>query len=275
MEKSFLEKMVTDFVRASPENYTAKEAAIRPSLAGLRFFDEPLFGYAAADDVFFAEFKKPGIIGPDFMSPNEWLPEAKSVISVFLPFTIQVRTANRKNMDWPADEWLHARVEGQMFQDSVCRYMEGLFIQEGFSALAPMIDPRRKWGNSSITDKADQSYYTSNWSERHIAYAAGLGTFGLSRGLITQRGVAGRFVSTITSGYFEPDKRSYTGVYDYCTNCGACAQNCPAGAITMENGKMHYPCSVFLDRTRAKYAPRYGCGKCQVSVPCEDKAPGI
>ena len=26
---------------------------------------------------------------------------------------------------------------------------------------------------------------------------------------------------------------------------------------------------------KAKYSPRYGCGKCQVGVPCEFRAPGL
>ena len=37
----------------------------------------------------------------------------------------------------------------------------------------------------------------SNWSERHIAYAAGLGTFSLSDGFITERGIAHRCGSAV------------------------------------------------------------------------------
>jgi epoxyqueuosine reductase len=40
--------------------------------------------------------------------------------------------------------------------------------------------------------------YASSWSERHAAYAAGLGTFGLCDGLITARGKAVRFGSIIS-----------------------------------------------------------------------------
>ena len=273
MNKAGFEKALKEYIRNSKENFVKPEIALKPDLGGLQIFDEPLIGYASAEDPYFKELKKPGVIGANFMGPKEWLPGAKTVISFFLPFTERVRAANRQNMDWPADEWLHARIEGQVFQDGICRFILEFLTKEGFSALAPMLDSRLGRGNSPITDKTDQNYYTSNWSERHAAYAAGLGTFGLSKGLISRKGVAGRYTSVITSAVFEPDKRPYTGIYDYCINCGACVRNCPANAISLEKGKMHYPCSEFVDTTKAKHSPRYGCGKCQVKVPCEDRAP--
>ena len=275
MNKVQFEKALREYIQSSPDNFVTAETALRPDLAGMRIFDEPLIGYAYAADPYFAEAKKPEIIGSHFMSPQEWLEGAKTVISVFLPICEQVRKANRKDMSWPADEWLHARIGGQTFQNQISAFAENLLKTQGFSALAPAIDSRISRGLSTISDKTDEAYYTSNWSERHIAYAAGLGTFGLSKGLITKKGVAGRYLSIITSAVFEPDKRPYSGVYDYCIFCDACAKNCPVNAITKEKGKLHYPCSVFLDNTREKCAPYYGCGKCQVKVPCEDKAPNI
>ena len=275
MDKAEFERALRDYIGNSPDNCVKPEAALRPDLAGMPIFDEPLMGCASGDDPYFEEAKKPNIIGPHFMSPGEWLPGARTVVSLFLPFTKQIREANRAAMDWPADEWLHGRIEGQAFVVSVCRFAEELLQKAGHSALVPALDPRLGRGPSPINDKKEQAYHTSNWSERHVAYAAGLGTFGLSAGLITKRGVAGRFASIITDAAFERDPRPYTGVYDYCSSCYACAENCPAGAITKEQGKLHYPCSVFLDATGKKFAPRYGCGKCQVGVPCEDRAPGL
>ena len=273
MEKKHFESMLTDYILNSPENCVKKENALRPELAGMCFFDEPLFGYAAAEDPYFTEAKKPGIIGPHFMVPAEWLTGARTVISLFLPFTARVKEANRLDMAWPAHEWFHARVDGQAFMVTICRYAEELLKKEGFTALAPAIDSRFSEKNPLINDKTDQAFYTSNWSERHAAYAAGLGTFGLSRGLISRKGVAGRYLSVITSAQFEPVERPYSGICDYCNNCGLCARNCPAGAISKEKGKLHPPCSTFLDTIKAKHTPYYGCGKCQVKVPCESRAP--
>ena len=274
MEKAYFEKTVGGYILGSPDNMVKKEEALRPDLEGLRIFEEPLFGYASADDPFFTEAKKPEIIGAHFMAPNEWLPGAKTVLSVFLPFTARVREANRLDMTWPAYEWLHGRIEGQAFQGKICGFVEDLLTKEGFAALAPIIDSRLSSRNPLINDKTEQGFYTTNWSERHAAFAAGLGTFGLSKGLITRKGVAGRYLSVITSAQFDPTERPYKGVYDYCSSCGACAVNCPVKAISKEKGKLHYPCSGFLDSVRAKHAPYYGCGKCQVKVPCEDRAPG-
>ena len=273
MNKTDFEKVLAEYIQNAPENYVQKETALRPDLAGMRIFDNPLVGYASAEDTYFDEAKKPGIIGAHFMTPAEWLPGAKTIISLFLPFTGQVRIANRQNPGWPADEWLHARIEGQVFQNKICRYAKDLLEKEGIPVLVPMIDSRFS-SKSPLTDnKTEQNYYTSNWSERHAAYAAGLGTFGLSKGLITRKGTAGRYLSVITAAYFVPDKRPYTGIYDYCINCGACVRNCPVGAITKEKGKIHYLCSEFLNTVKVKNPPYYGCGKCQVKVPCESRAP--
>jgi len=274
MEKIFFEKTLKDHILSSQDNFIKKEEALRPDLEGMCIFDEPLFGYASAIDPFFAEAKKPEVIGAHFMAPDEWLPGAKTVISVFLPFTARVREANRLDMAWPALEWLHGRIEGQAFQVKICRLVEDLLKKEGFAALTPMIDNRLSSRSPLTDDKTEQGFYTTNWSERHAAFAAGLGTFGLSKGLITRKGVAGRFLSVITSAQFEPTKRSYRGPYDYCIRCYACVANCPVGAISKEKGKLHYPCSGFLDAVKAKHSPYYGCGKCQVKVPCEDNAPG-
>ncbi|MCL2833568.1 MAG: 4Fe-4S binding protein [Treponema sp.] len=274
LEKAPLERAVKEYILQEKGNYVLKEIALRPDLAGMKIFDDPVFGYAAADDSIFLDYKKPGVIGAHFMAPSEWLPNAKSVISVFLPFTNQVREANRKTMDWPADEWLHARIEGHAFQKKVVQFIIALLTKDGKEAIAPMLDSRFSQKSPVTENKREQDFYTSNWSERHAAYACGLGTFGLSKGLITAKGVAGRYISVITSALYKESGRPYTGIYDYCIKCGACAKNCPAKAITIENGKNHFLCSEFLNTTREKYDPRYGCGKCQVKVPCEFRAPG-
>ena len=114
----------------------------------------------------------------------------------------------------------------------------------------------------------------SAWSERHAAYACGLGTFGLSRGIITEKGMAGRLASILLDEVLIPDTRNYTGIYDYCIRCGVCIPKCPAGAISLENGKDNVLCREWAQKMRDLYKPRYGCGKCQLGVPCEHGIPG-
>jgi len=146
----------------------------------------------------------------------------------------------------------------------------------GIKAMAPMLSP--------LWRRADSEKYgfSSTWSERHAAYVAGLGTFGLSDGLITSKGKAHRVGSAIANVVIAPRTRPYRGHHAYCLffakgTCGACVQKYPAGAIT-EKGHDKKKCSAYLDETRAYVAAHYGfkgqgCGLCQVGVPCESSIP--
>jgi len=80
-------------------------------------------------------------------------------------------------------------------------------------------------------------------------------------------------MSVITDAPFPATPRPYSEPYEYCTFCGACAHRCPVDAISAERGKDIVLCSDYIDHTEIAYAPRYGCGKCQLSVPCETGIP--
>ncbi len=262
MDKEKLKRSAESFVKNSEHNYIASETAISGTVAGMRIYDEPIFGFCSADDEFLVRLREPAAIGEHFQPPGGWLPEAKTVISFFLPFSEKVRKGNGSDMTWPSEEWLHGRIEGQAMLLKLCEQLKTELADAGYKSVVPAADARF-WTKN----------FTSNWSERHIAFACGLGTFGLSKGLITRKGIAGRFGSIITELHLEPSRREYEDIYEYCSMCGKCAKNCPAGAITMESGKNHRICSDFLDITAEKFKPRYGCGKCQVRVPCESGIP--
>jgi len=259
-------EVITDaehFVTTLPKNCISEKVALDISVVGMKIFEIPIFAFGAADDALFTKYKEANIIGDPFLTPREWLPGAKTVISFFLPFTDRIKKANSKNNDWPADEWLQARHEGQHFLNELMCHIQKQICEAGYKCLAPSLDSRFSVDNKSIP----------NWSERHAAYACGLGTFGLSKGLITEKGVCGRFGSVLTDLNIGITERRYTDIYEYCNMCGICIQNCPAKAIS-ENGKDSVLCAAFLDKVREKHSPRYGCGKCQVDVPCESCIPG-
>lgn len=238
-------------------------------------FEHPLIGFAAADDPLFEEYLKPEIIGPGYYTPEKWLPSAGTVVSFFLPFTEEVRYSNREDASDPSQEWLYGRIEGQAFIARYMKNLEQILCEQGIKTCVPGLDERFDIQFVPISAKGTSDFRASSrWSERHAAYACGLGTFGLSRGLITEKGMAGRLASIIVSEKWEADERNYTGVYDYCIRCGACAANCPVHAISPEKGKNNILCNKHLESMKSKYAPRYGCGKCQVGVPCEFRAPG-
>ena len=266
MTRNEISEAAGRFVEESPYNYISGEAALSPDCVGMRIYEEPIFAFGTADDELYMKFKSGGVIGNHFMSPAEWLPGAKTVIAFFMPYTKIIKAANSADYEWPANLWLHGRYEGQNLIRELLIFMEGFLSRAGFNALAPSADRRYRTGDD--TDK-----FTSNWSERHVAYACGLGTFGLSKGIITQKGICGRFGSILTDLDLPKDSRNYNDIYEYCTFCGACTGHCPASAISLDGGKEHLPCSDFLDKVMEKYSPRYGCGKCQVNVPCESCIP--
>ena len=266
-----LQTAAAEFLQDCEENYITAADALRPDLAGLQIYDAPLWGVAAADDPLFLKLLDPAVLSPDAWLPTDWLDGAQSVISFFLPFTEQVRASNRGG-DTPSDEWLHARIEGQMMMNRFGAFVCDALVQAGFDAVYPAADPRFRM----------LAPFASNWSERHTAFLCGLGTFGLSKGLITEKGMAGRFGSVITTAKLPVTKRRTNDPFADCTMCGKCAKNCPAGAIDpargVIHGKDHVTCKAYLDTcTYPPHGPnarvRYGCGNCPVGVPCEHGIP--
>jgi epoxyqueuosine reductase QueG len=248
-----IRKKMTAFTQDSPLNMVAE-------LNNLRIFDAPLIGVASAEDALFARLKDADAVGPHHLSPGEWLTGSQTVISYFLPFTTAVRTANRQP-GFPALEWLYGRIEGQAFNNALSRFLVDNLTKAGYRAVAPSLDPR-----FTIVERR------SNWSERHVAFIAGLGTLSLNRSIITKAGSAGRLGSVVVDAVLAATPREYTAIEEHCTKCGVCILRCPPQAVS-ETGKDHALCDSYLEETRLRFNPRYGCGKCQTAVPCEDGIP--
>ncbi len=245
-----------------------------PDIGETLIFEEPLFGFASADDDIFETFRRKEVIGANYFGPYEWLPEARSVVALFLPFSEAVRRSNRTDPTDPSKEWLYARIEGQEFISKYTAAIRDHLGEMGMAAGVPALDERFEVKIEPTVSRLRPDFHAdSRWSERHAAYACGLGTFGLSRGLITEKGMAGRFASLIVAAEFEPTGRKYTGIDDYCIKCGVGAGNCPAKAISLKHGKNNLKCHMHVQKMKKKYSPRYGCGKCQVGVPCEFRSP--
>lgn len=249
-----------------------------------RYFDEPLIGFASAVDPLFDEYKEK--IGDVHLLPLEWLGSELglatfhegTVISWILPINEEVLASNRKGSDLPSRQWAHVRFFGQQFNDTIAQHVVGFLTKAGFHSVAPSLSSR--WERFT-SEKAGRA---SNWSERHAAYAAGLGTFSLTDALITERGAAHRCGSVITDLVLEPTARPYQGIRDYCLfytsqKCGVCIKRCPAGALSHHG----HDKDLCFNYTRQKVMPTvndaYGvttssCGLCQTGVPCEKRIPG-
>jgi epoxyqueuosine reductase QueG len=151
--------------------------------------------------------------------------------------------------------------------------------EQGVDAVAPYLSPG--WHSKP----SDRWWETSLWSERHVAYASGLGTFGLCDGLITPVGKAVRIGSVLARIQISATPRPYIDHHAYCLyfaegTCGRCMSRCPAGAIT-EVGHDKAKCKEYmasiLEHVRTSYridVHPYPCGLCQTGVPCESGVPG-
>lgn len=274
---NFIEKQITEFVRNSPLNRM-------PDDPDQTIFDEPLIKYAGSDDELFFQYKN--IIGTVHMTPREALaaafnvkpeslPARLSVISWILPIAESIRKSNRKENLRPSRLWSYTRWYGEKFNEALREHIVKALNEKGYKAAAPGIGLHFKQFNN------EKGPY-SNWSERHIAYAAGLGTFSLSDGFITEKGIAHRCGSIVTDMILPPSKRVGDNPYANCSfyvdgGCRACIVRCPAGAIT-ETGHDKIRCLEFQRREFAGLRENLkvgntGCGLCQTKVPCEFKNP--
>ncbi|MBQ9044977.1 MAG: 4Fe-4S binding protein [Oscillospiraceae bacterium] len=278
MEKQDIRRYAEALFEGLPGNLLSAEMDIKKEYIGTPMYDMPIIGVGAADDPLFEEYKKPEVIGPWHMSPAEWLPDAQTVVSFFFPMSKAVRESNRSAKWRASDLWAYARIEGQSYINAYMAAIAAWFQQQGFHTCVPSGDPR--WQQLAV-GKGIEGYpeiqrnsFGSRWSERHAAYVCGLGTFGLSKGMITEKGMCGRFGSILISEPIPADARPYIGIYDNCIRCGACVRRCPIHAIDLKRGKNHMKCALWSVKiSGAILKPRYGCGLCQTKVPCETRIP--
>jgi epoxyqueuosine reductase QueG len=121
------------------------------------------------------------------------------------------------------------------------------------------------------------------WSERHVAFIAGVGTFGLHRSLITEKGSSGRIGSVVTTLDLTPTIRPYgNDIHGYCPfyldgSCVACIDRCPGKAVSKEDNNQATRCSKYVrDFVEPKFDPvayHGDCSKCLTAVPCEKTIP--
>ena len=269
-DKFFANNFARNNYHGDDNDYTAFNKGKSAEYVGMRFFLPPILSIGSALDDRFQTLREPEVIGPHHLMPEDWLPGAKSIISMFLPFTDRVIESNCRDPQEPSMEWLFTRVDGQQHLLAMGALVRDALIRAGYRATVPYADDRFIMRTHPRQTDLPVPPFSSNWSERHVGYITGLGTFGRMTNFISKMGACGRLVSVVTDWETDPDEKDYDGRYDYCSECGACYRACPAGALS-ENGKDISKCSAYLGVLGKKYAPRYGCGKCQSGLPCSTR----
>lgn len=291
---TFIRKLfVTDELNRLPE-----------SCGGGQIFSKPFTGVARGDDPIFLKFKE--VVSPDHLTPAElWVQSGFSdgndlakklrILAVIFPYNPHIREIGRENEGrMPTEIYCVARNFANPFMDEILLKVVGFMQDRGFNAVAGV-----KSRPFKVTRKKEPFSICSNWSERHIAFAAGLGTFSLHEGLITAEGCNIRAASVITDAPLEPTPRAGDEPYAHCLHfaegsCGECIKKCPAGAIS-EKGHDKHKCFLYLGKVSEEVKQRsffpllkssireengerietypVGCALCQFGVPCSDRNP--
>ncbi len=283
----FLENTIKAYIATSPLNCltTFNNAPI---------FDEPVVAFANGEDALFQDLKK--VIGDFHLTPREALEkyvqtkrwrrgikgntENVSVISWALPIPNQTRLSERQTTYGGSTRYNHTRWLGGTFRDTMVQYVVSLLEILGYNAVAPS-------GARFSEIKSTPEGLKASWSERHIAYVSGLGTFGLNGLMITSKGCAVYLSSVVCDVSLNPTPRAYEHYMAYCLfhqdkSCRQCLERCTGEAIS-EQGRSNIKCRENVGNQQATLqklgldkeliGPAPACGLCSTKVPCEDMIP--
>ncbi len=278
MNAEWITEMISDFVAASSDNSLRMDPDEKA-------FEEVLVAFSSGSDPLYEAYKE--LVGDIHWTPLEAFeiafpdvvvnPHNLTVISWVLPQREATKADNRRESFYPSQRWIQARFPGEEFNNSLRRHVIDRLATKGVKSVAPVLLPEWTW------EKSAKYVFISKWSERHAAYAGGLGTFGLCDGLITRKGKAHRVGSVVANLRVSATERLYDNHHAYCLfyhdgSCNGCRKRCPVGAIT-ENGHDKVRCWNHAGVTCAEFVKEkygfdgYGCGLCQTGVPCESGIP--
>jgi len=224
---------------------------------------ELLTGFAAAADPLFRELKQ--VATSDHLLPEELLTGARTVIVFFIPFAEEIARSNIEGQA-ASPHWARAYLETKVLIQAAGRHLQRYLTAAGERAI-----------ETSPAQDYDRQRLVSNWSQRHVAFVAGLGRFGLNRMLITPAGCCGRLGSVITSLELPPDRRSDTEacLYHFDRSCQHCLNRCPGQALGVASFDRHR-CHRICHSNEVEFdalGRAVVCGKCLVDVPCTFRDP--
>ena len=247
--KELIKNKIIEYVKGYPELKNVKN-----------IWREPVVGFADAKGTYIKSLKT--VVSAEHKQPEDFMENPSIVISYFIPFTQELAAINMNvEGNMAAQEWADAyHLTNTMIAD-ISQYVADFLTEMGYRAVPP----------TDVVFNREQ--ILSNWSQRHIAYAAGVGTFGINNMLISEKGCCGRYGSAIANIPVEPDKviEEERCLYKRNGSCKKCVQNCFSGALSTE-GFDRKKCFEICLLNDAKTGQEV-CGKCDIDIPCAFKAP--
>ncbi|MCL2068236.1 MAG: hypothetical protein FWG99_12335 [Treponema sp.] len=226
---------------------------------------EPIVEVISAENENLVTLKE--MVSDEHLLPCDILPDAKSIVSYFVPFRENIVESNIDG-ELASKEWVSAYIKTNELLKKISESIEALLQKKRYKA-----------GKAPAAHSYDKAKLISSWSHRHIAYIAGIGTFGMNNMLITKNGCCGRFGSIVTNYEFGSYKQ--TGrAGEKCIEksggaCGRCRKKCVVNAYeggTFDRYKCYGQC-----RKNDEYHKTAGnatvCGKCLVDLPCSLREP--
>lgn len=241
-----LYESVTNIILKEVENLNRSEI-VRPPLVAISNPNDPRYN----------ELK--GILGDIYKPPFELLPEAKSIISYFIPFTkeLALSSANGASEMW-AEAYITINKHFLRIDQAVSDYLKLL----GY-------DIYRIAGVHSYK----HDVLKCAWSHKSAAVIAGLGQFGLNNLLITDKGSAGRFCTILTTAPIEVStyKTQVHCLYMKNKSCKICMDSCPVSALSPD-GFERFTChDNVIIKNAEKFKEKIGfaevCGICISNCP--------
>lgn len=200
MDVSVLETAIADFVR---------EYQNREDIESV--WGAPLVGYADAMHPYIQSLRD--VISPTHGMPQDVMEDASIIVTYFVPFTRELARTNQRKGHLASPEWARTYEETNTMFGELNQFIVDFLTEQGYHAAV-----------SSRAGTFDQQELISDWSQRHIAYAAGLGTFGMNNMLITRKGCCGRYSTVVTNLDVTPGKPLEEELCLYRKNgtCGKC-----------------------------------------------------
>lgn len=208
---------------------------------------------------------------PDAPAAREGDLSVLSFAFVMNPATVAENAARDDGR--PCLGWYETRGQWDAFYPETARRLVAWLAMRGLPAVCPPLDAPDFWFSYGV-DRP----HGSAWSERHVGWACGLGTFGLQGAFITDAGCCVRLMSVVVDGsvregYADPEDNVFGGcLHLNGTTCAACAARCPSGGVT-PTGRGIDACREYVAENTAWGASAYGwrkpaCGLCMTRVPC-------